>query len=96
MPFTTTSKLALPEEMAESYILEKENWTIARAYSLVKQSKIPGKANVISSHVIYKWKAYGTLKARIVPHGHRDDEKGLLRTDAPTMSVEVLRYIVSI
>jgi hypothetical protein len=74
MPFTATSKLGLPEEMAESYIIEKENWTRARAYSLVKQSEIPAKANVISSHVIYKWKADGTLKARMVPHSHQNDE----------------------
>jgi hypothetical protein len=96
MIFTATSKLALPEEMAESYILEKANWTRGRAYSLVKQSEIPAKANVRSSHVIYKWKTDGTRKAQIVPNGHRDNEKEFLRTDASIMSVEALRLIASI
>ena len=96
MPFTSSSKLAQQEEMAESYLKEKENWIQSKAFNLVKISEVPLGANVISSHVIYKWKSADTLKARIVPHGHRDEEKQFLRTDAPTMSVEVLRMIVSI
>jgi hypothetical protein len=52
------------------------------------------RSNVISSHVVYKWKSEDALKARIVPHGHKDDEKEFLRTDAPTMDVEILRLIV--
>jgi Reverse transcriptase (RNA-dependent DNA polymerase) len=63
---------------------------------LVKTSDIPPRSNVISSHVVYKWKTEDALKARIFPHGHKDDEKELLRTDAPTMAVEILRLIVSI
>jgi hypothetical protein len=96
MPFTSSSKLALQEEMADSYLQEKENWVKAKAFNLVKISDVPAGANIISSHVVYKWKSEDTLKARIVTHGHRDDEKQFLRTDAPTMSVEVLRMIVSI
>jgi hypothetical protein len=96
MPFTSSSKLAQQEEMAESYLQEKENWIRSKAFDLVKISDVPSGANIISSHVIYKWKSETTLKARIVPHGHRDEEKQFLRTDAPTMSVEVLRMIVSI
>jgi hypothetical protein len=69
MPFTNSSKLARPEEMAESYLVEKENWNKSGAYTLVKISDVPQSANIISSHVIYKWKTSGTLKARIVPHG---------------------------
>jgi hypothetical protein len=56
---------------------------------LVKISEIPDDANMITSHV-------GSLKARIVAHGHLDDEKLFLRTDAPTMSVTVLRLFLSI
>jgi Reverse transcriptase (RNA-dependent DNA polymerase) len=96
MPFTSSSKLALQEEMAESYLQEKNNWVKAKAFNLVKIADVPVGANIISSHVVYKWKAEDSLKARIVPHGHRDDEKQFLRTDAPTMSVEILRLIVSI
>jgi Reverse transcriptase (RNA-dependent DNA polymerase) len=57
---------------------------------------IPIAANVISSHVIYKWKKDGILKARFVQHGHQDNEKDFLRNDSPTMAVEVLRIVVSI
>jgi hypothetical protein len=63
---------------------------------LVKISEIPDDANIITSHVIYRYKTDGSLKARIVPHGHLDDEKSFLRTDAPTISVKVLRLFLSI
>jgi hypothetical protein len=75
---------------------EKENWIRSKAFDLVKLADVPPGANIISSHVIYKWKSEITLKQRIVPHGHRDEEKQFLRTDVPTMYVEVLRMIVSI
>jgi Reverse transcriptase (RNA-dependent DNA polymerase) len=63
---------------------------------LVKTSDIPPGSNVISSHVVYKWNSEDSLKARIVPHGHKDDETEFLRTDAPTMAADILRLIVSI
>jgi Reverse transcriptase (RNA-dependent DNA polymerase) len=96
MPFTQTSKLATPEEMAESYLKEKQNWSDAEAFKLVTKAELPRGANVIGSHVIYKYNSNGSLKARIVPHGHMDDEKAFMRTDAPTMSTEVMRLLISV
>jgi hypothetical protein len=48
------------------------------AFNLVKIPDVPVGASIISSHVVYKWKAEDSLKARIVPHGHRDVEKQFL------------------
>jgi hypothetical protein len=96
MPFTQSSTLASSEEMAEAYLKERQNWSEARAFRSIAQTDLPSGANVIGSHVIYKYKPDGSLKARIVPHGHMDDEKAFVRTDAPTMSVEVMRLLLSI
>jgi hypothetical protein len=96
MPFTQSSKLATSEEMADAYLKERKNWSDAGTYQMVGQLDIPRNSNIIGSHVIYKYKSDGSLKARIVSHGHMDDEKAFLRTDAPTMSVEVMRLLVSI
>jgi hypothetical protein len=96
MPFTISSELATREEMAEAYLNEKNNWCETNAFKLVTQADLTLCANMIGSHVIYKYKPNGSLKARIVPHGHMDDEKAFLRTDAPTMSVEVMRLLISI
>jgi Reverse transcriptase (RNA-dependent DNA polymerase) len=95
MPFTRSSHLASSEDMADAYVKEKQNWLKASAYKVIDQANLPRYPNIIGSHVIYKYKPDGTLKARIVPHGHTDDEKAFLRTDAPTMSVEVMRLLVS-
>jgi Reverse transcriptase (RNA-dependent DNA polymerase) len=37
-----------------------------------------------------------TLKSRIVPDGRSDSEKDFLRTDSPTMAVEIFRFLISI
>jgi hypothetical protein len=96
MPFTRSSQLASAEEMADAYMNEKSNWSESNAFKVVAQDDLPQDANIIGSHVIYKYKADGSLKARIVPHGHMDDEKSFMRTDAPTMSVEILRLLISL
>jgi Reverse transcriptase (RNA-dependent DNA polymerase) len=96
MPFTRSSHLASSEDMADAYLKEKHNWLKATAYKVIDQADLPRHPNIIGSHVIYKYKPDGTLKARIVPHGHMDDDKAFLRTDAPTMSVEIMRLLVSI
>jgi hypothetical protein len=71
----------------------KANWSESSAIKLVAQTDLLQGANVIGSHVIYKYKSGGSLKARIVPHGHMADEKSSMRKDAPTMSVEILRLL---
>ena len=48
------------------------------------------------AHVVYKRKLDGSAKARIVPWGHRDRDKDYLRGDAPCISFEVVRIILSL
>jgi hypothetical protein len=64
--------------------------------SIVSKSKVPHWANVLRSSVIYRWKDESTLKARIVPDGRGDSEKDFLRTDSPTMAVDIFRFLISI
>jgi hypothetical protein len=96
MPFTVSIQLVTSEDMAEAYLKEKENWLKASASKVFDQAKLPHCPNTIGSHVIYKYKPDGTLKARIVSHGHMDDDKEFLRPDAPPMSLEIVRLLVSI
>ncbi len=62
----------------------------------VPVSSVPANSNTIGSHTDYRRKMDGSLKARIVPWGHRDAEKYFLRTDAPSMNMEVFLLVVSI
>lgn len=61
----------------------------------IPRSSLPPKANLIGSHVIYK-RPDGTLKALIVPWGHRDVDKSYLRRDAPFMNIERFRLVISL
>jgi hypothetical protein len=60
--------------------------------SIVPKSKVPRRANVLRSSVIYRWKDESTLKARIVFDERGDSEKDFLRTESPTMAVEFFRF----
>lgn len=66
------------------------------AIKLVSRSEIPIGANIIGSHVVYLQKPNGTIKARIVPWRNHDFEREFLRTDAPCMSMEVFRLLLSL
>lgn len=61
---------------------------------------MPLNANVISSHVIYKFKTSEdgsyTLKARIVPHGNRDVEKDNIGKDSSTAQFDVVRIMLAV
>lgn len=61
-----------------------------------KKSILPEKENVIGSHVVYKRKLDGSAKARIVPWGHRDKDKDYLRGDAPSVSFDIFRLVLSL
>lgn len=92
-------------ESAPSWITDKSlkeehaaNWE--DAYFEVKESTIPEDANVINSHVIYKLKMGETgtmrMKARICPHGNRDDQKDQIRKDSATAQFDVIRLLLAI
>ena len=63
---------------------------------IVPRSDVSFSANIIGSHVIYRRKPDGSVKARIVPWRNHDKEKLGLRTDAPCMSMETFRLIISL
>ena len=63
--------------MDDAYMNEKSNWSESNAFKVVAQEDFPQDANIIGSPAIQKHKADGSLKARIVPHGHMDHEKNL-------------------
>jgi hypothetical protein len=64
--------------------------------SIVPKSKVPHRANVLRSSVIYRWKDESISKARIVPDGRSDSDKDFLRADSPTMAVYIFRFLISI
>jgi hypothetical protein len=64
--------------------------------SIVPKSIVPPLANAFRSSVIYRWKDESTLKARIVIDEHGDYETDFLRTDSPTMAVDIFRFLISI
>ncbi len=62
-------------ENAEAYKREIANWKEMDAMRIVPISTLPPSANLIVSHVVYRWKPDGSLKARVVPWGHHDANK---------------------
>lgn len=92
---TAESRLS-NEEKITSYAKEKESWVSNNAYARVSRAEVPRCANIIGSHVVYRRKADGTPKARIVPWGHRDIEKNNVRGDAPAINIDSMRLLLSI
>jgi len=93
---TIGSKEISEAEKTASYAKELQNWKNMEAFVPISWKDLPKKANIIGSHVVWRRKPDGTVKARICPWGHRDIEKAQLRTDAPCMSEEVFRLIMSL
>jgi hypothetical protein len=84
------------KEKEIAYAQERANWEMNKAMSIVPKSKVPHRANVLRSSVIYRWKDESISKARIVPDGRSDSDKDFLRTDSPTMAVYIFRFLISI
>jgi len=65
----------------------------------IRVNSVPGNANVITSHAIYKIKTNDVrtlkMKALIAPHGNRDRERGELKSDSTTCP-PVIRILLSI
>jgi len=78
----------------------KEEDSFVETVKKVHVSDIPEGANIITSHVLYKVKLRddGTkmIKARIAPHGNKDDMKDDLKTDSATCSPVGVRVLKSI
>lgn len=83
-------------ERREAYSRERKNWGDMNAMESVSMSSVSKYANIIGSHVRYIRKADGRVKARICPWGNHDVEKHSLRTDAPSMLMEVFRLVISV
>lgn len=92
-------------EFAPPWILDRavkqevdDNWV--DAYEPVHRAQLPRNANIISSHFVYKIKTdeSGTkkLKARLVIHGNRDDDKDIIRKDAVAANLFITRLLLSI
>jgi len=70
------------------------------AYEEVPENAVPRNANVICSHIVYKIKLeeenHKRLKARLCPHGNRDQERGRIRSDASNATFDITRLTLSI
>ena len=86
-PYATQNAYAREEQSFKKIIHE------------VAVSQIPKKANVVTSHVLYKVKSCDdgslTLKARIAVHGNKDREKKTLKTDSATCPPVGIRILLS-
>ena len=84
------------EEMAEAYAAERKKWKDANAMEIFKSSDVPIDSNIIGSHTRFTRKSNGEVKARICPWGNHDIEKLNLRSDCPSILMEILRLVLSI
>ena len=66
---------------------------------MVQRCRMPSNPNIISSHVLFKWKDEGTphqyLKARMVPHENRDNEKNQQETSSPCIKPDMFKLLIS-
>lgn len=93
---TPDSIVNVDQERIDAYNREYRAWVTEDAFERVDRSSVPREANVIGSHALYKRKDDGSMKARIVPWGHRDEERNSLRSDSPCANLEVFRLIMSL
>lgn len=94
--FLSGSKKLTEHEMRSAFDTELAKWRERGAFTPVDASSVPKGSNIIGSHTVYKRKFDGTPKARIVPWGHRDKDKDFLRGDAPSVSFEIFRLVLSL
>lgn len=79
---------------------QREEESFKKHVKEVHVSQVPSNANVVSSHVLYKVKKLDNdsllCKARMAPHGKRDNEKGNLKIDSQTCPPIGFRILLSI
>ena len=66
------------------------------AMEIILKDSVPQNANIIGSHIRNLPKMDGRVKARICPWGNHESEKNYLRSDSPSMLMEVFRIEISI
>ena len=97
--FYADDNMASEKDIKKAFSAEFDSWKCERVFEPVPYGSAPKGSNIITSHVVYLWKNKGTprerLKARIVPHGNRDKDRELLRSDSPSMKPEVMRMVCS-
>ncbi len=93
---SSVSKALSDDERKSAFRKELEKWRKREAFTAVEENSVSMDANVIGSHAIYRRKLDGSAKARIVPWGHMDKDKDFIRGDAPSISFEVFRLLLSI
>ncbi len=99
-PITRKAMEGLPSWIVQNAIDKEVNENWAGAYEEVCETDVPASANVISSHIVYVLKSEENnlkrLKARLCPHGNRDQEKGRIRNDSSNAQFMVIRLLISI
>lgn len=93
---SSVMKKLTDDEKRLAFRVELGNWERRGAFTPVETKSVPRDANIIGSHSIFKRKLDGTAKARIVPWGHRDKDKDFIRGDAPSVSLDGFRTVLSI
>lgn len=76
-----------------AYKAEKQSRIDAKALDRVPKNITAALSNIIKSHVVYRRKVNGTLKARPVPWRRRDLKKNRVRGSAPSLSLDSLRLL---
>ena len=81
--------------------IESERENYKSAFEEVHLSDLPRHSNVISSHHFFLEKVDGKknefrLKCRLVPHGNRDRDKDILRTDSSTAQFPDISLVLSL
>lgn len=66
------------------------------AFTPVDAKLLSRDPNIIGSHSIFKGKLDSKAKARTVSWGYRNKDKGFIRGDNPSVSLEGLRTVLSI
>lgn len=80
---------------------EKRNFFEAKAHMLVSICKFPKNANIMSSHYFFVLKYQVEigklrLRCRLLPHGNRDYEKDLIRSDFSIVQFTCMQMLLSL
>lgn len=82
-------------ERRAAFARELKVWRDRKTFDRVKLTPTDRRfANVVGSYTAYRRKTDGSVKAQIVPWGHHEQYEGYLRVDAPSMSLEVFRWVL--
>lgn len=92
---SSTSKTLSEAGKRLDFEVELDNCVKRGDFTPVEAKSVPRDSNIIGSHCIFNRKLDSTDKARIVPCGRRDKDKDFIRVNAPCMSLEGFRTVLS-